>query len=71
MKQVTTILLACALLIVMVGGSGAQDMETGTVSSAFSATGFAEAAGLGGVTGAGNLRQRQRQHLHQPHSQWR
>ena len=51
MKQVSTILLACALLIVMVGGSGAQDMETGTVSSAFSATGFAEAAGLGGVTG--------------------
>ena len=52
MKQVTTILLACALLLTVFGSAGAQDMETGTVSSAFSATGFAEAAGLGGVTGA-------------------
>ena len=52
MKQVTTIVLASILLIAMVGSAGAQDMETGTVSSAFSATGFAEAAGLGGVTGA-------------------
>ncbi len=51
MKQVTTILLACALLLTVFGSAGAQDMDMGVVSSEFRATEYAEMAGLGGVTG--------------------
>jgi hypothetical protein len=51
MKQVTTILLACALLLTVFGSAGAQDMDMGVVSSEFRATEYAEMAGLGDVTG--------------------
>ncbi|MCE2488897.1 MAG: hypothetical protein J4G17_02860 [Anaerolineae bacterium] len=51
MKQSVTILLASALLIALVGGVAAQEAGTGTLVSAFSATPFAEQAGLGDVTG--------------------
>ena len=47
MKQVTTILLACALLLTVFGSAGAQDMDMGVVSSEFRATEYAEMAGLG------------------------
>ena len=42
MKQVTTILLACALLLTVFGSAGAQDMDVGVVSSEFRATEYAE-----------------------------
>ncbi len=51
MKYGTSILLACALLITLIGSAGAQDMDMGVVSSEFHATEYAGQAGLGGVTG--------------------
>ena len=43
--------LVTAALLLTFAPLGAQETELGTVSSAFRATGYAEAAGLGGVTG--------------------
>ena len=52
MKPSAVILLTCALLVSAIGSAAAHDTELGVVSSEFLATDFAEAIGLGGVTGA-------------------
>ena len=49
-KRIIAMLVLGTLLLAL-APLGAQEMEMGVVSSAFSATPFAEAAGLGGVTG--------------------
>ena len=51
-KTVLVLLLLCTMLVTMTGAAFAQEMDTGTFSTGLVASDFAEAAGLGGVSGS-------------------